>query len=88
MTQVNVLKDMIDFEQRILERTTHHLLWVWYTYNGYKDANGVMCLEHRNMSAGEDACDLLEEWGLVVDKGYHAEVTQKGIDLMNREWED
>lgn len=69
-------------EKRILKA----LLWVWLYYekNSTDDDDGVY-LEHRNMSAGEEATRLLEEFGLAVDQGYGAILTPAGRALMHDE---
>lgn len=57
----------------------HNMLWVWMQYAPGKG------LEHMNMTAGENAVEQLENFGLVEDKGFHADLTAKGVALMDLE---
>lgn len=57
----------------------HNMLWVWHQYAPGKH------FEHMNMAAGENAVEQLEDFGLVEDMGYHAELTDKGRALMDLE---
>lgn len=66
-----------------LEEAAHHLLWVWYQYG---DSTRKDYLEHRNMAAGEQAAEFLEELGYGEDEGYGFKVNQKGLDLMEKEF--
>lgn len=61
------------------------LLWVWYQYGQSDLDDGIISLEHRNMSAGEDATFLLAEYGFVIDQGYSAQITPKGKSFMQEE---
>lgn len=64
----------------------HHLLHVWAAYGAtYRDETGALCLEHRNMTAGEDASDFLETLGLGEDVGYAFRVNDAGRALMDAE---
>lgn len=57
----------------------HHLLNVWEVYGHY---------EHRCMTTGENACDLLESYGLAADNGWDIAPTEAGRALMEREFPD
>ena len=64
----------------------HHLIWVWYMYGGGTNSkDGFIQLEHRNMQAGEQAAEFLENLGLGEDMGYHFELNRAGMALW--EWD-
>lgn len=65
-----------------MRRALYHLLWVWYQYDhASRKYEKTIYLEHRNMTAGERACGMLEEYGLVEDQGYGLHLTEKGMKL-------
>lgn len=65
-----------------LREAAHHLIWIWFQYGGGTETkDGRVMLEHRNMQAGEQAADFLEELGLGEDMGYHFELNEAGKAL-------
>lgn len=67
-----------------LRKAAHHLIWVWYQYGGgYESESGTICLPHRNMQAGEGACDLLTDLGLGQDQGWQFELNDAGRKLFD-----
>ncbi|HEK2065938.1 TPA: hypothetical protein SMS29_003340 [Proteus mirabilis] len=55
-----------------------HLILVFQQY-----ANS----DHLFMSAGEDACEFLEDLGYGIDTGRNLELTDKGKQLIKEDWE-
>ncbi|MEY0076250.1 hypothetical protein AB7W43_06565 [Providencia rettgeri] len=55
-----------------------HLILVFQQY-----ANS----DHLFMSAGEDACEFLEDLGYGIDAGRTLELTDKGKQLIKEDWE-
>lgn len=43
--------------------------------------------DHLFMSAGEDACEFLEDLGYGIDTGRNLELTDKGKQLIKEDWE-
>ena len=62
------------------------LLWTWVYYGQTEgDGEAGTLIDHRNMSAGEEATDLLAEYGFAEDQGYCARITPLGAALMQEE---
>ena len=62
------------------------LLWTWVYYGQtHGDAEDCTLIEHRNMSAGEEATELLAEYGFAEDQGYCCRITPLGAALMQEE---
>jgi len=64
----------------------HHLIWVWFQYGGGRRSGGRVYLPHCCMGAGEQAGEMLESLGLGVDAGWEIELTDKGVELMEKEF--
>lgn len=60
------------------EQAIRHLILVFRQY-----ANN----DHLFMSAGEDACEFLEDLGYGIDTGRNLELTDKGKQLIKEDWE-
>jgi hypothetical protein len=61
------------------------LIQVWAQYNSWGSDWDKGRLTHACMSAGENAADLLEEYGLAVGNGWEAVLTEEGRKLLNSE---
>ncbi|MFR3120462.1 MAG: hypothetical protein ACLTQE_01480 [Proteus mirabilis] len=60
------------------DQAIKHLILVFQQY-----ANS----DHLFMSAGEDACEFLEDLGYGIDTGRTFELTDKGKQLIKEDWE-
>lgn len=74
-----------------IENCAYHLITLWLhcdqdsTCTDDGDGNAVsVCLPHKNMSHREGIADFMTSRGLATDKGWHVELTAKGIELFNR----
>ncbi|WP_284282735.1 hypothetical protein [Proteus mirabilis] len=60
------------------DQAIRHLILVFQQY-----ANN----DHLFMSAGENACEFLEDLGYGIDTGRNLELTDKGKQLIKEDWE-
>lgn len=60
------------------DQAIKHLILVFQQY-----ANS----DHLFMSAGENACDFLDDLGYGIDTGRTLELTEKGKQLIKEDWE-
>ncbi|MCT0100443.1 hypothetical protein KT999_15480 [Proteus mirabilis] len=64
--------------QKERDQAIKHLILVFQQY-----ANN----DHLFMSAGEDACEFLDNLGYGIDTGRTLELTEKGKQLIEEDWE-
>jgi len=73
-------------EKYDIEHACKCIIYLWQQYGDISTNNEKhYLLEHRNMSAGEEATDFLEHYGYGIDVGYSLALTRKGLILADEE---